>query len=195
MAYNLALDRPLGGGYWTFRPEAYLMYLPEVGARRTDAHSIYFETLGEHGFIGLGLFLLLGIFSLLACGRIIRRTRDVPDLDWMNGLARMIQVSLVGYAVSGLFLGLAYFDYYYALIALIVGMTTVLAQELPTAQVKQARPPPAIGVPPVPRPVPRPQPVPAAAGGAGSVAGKKKLQFLPSVREAVAFGRQWYDRL
>jgi hypothetical protein len=38
----------------------------------------------------------------------------------------MVQVSLVGYATAGAFLGLAYFDYYYTLIALVVLCKTVL---------------------------------------------------------------------
>jgi putative inorganic carbon (hco3(-)) transporter len=101
MAFNLAMHRPLGGGFETFAPATYLMYLPEAGPRKTDAHSIYFEIMAEQGFIGLGLFLAIGIFSLQACGSIIRRTRGIPDLLWMNELARMMQVSLVGYAVSG----------------------------------------------------------------------------------------------
>ncbi len=40
----------------------------------------------------------------------------------------MLQVSLLGYAVSGAFLGLAYFDLYYNLIALIV-LAKTLAQK------------------------------------------------------------------
>jgi probable O-glycosylation ligase (exosortase A-associated) len=195
MSVNLALHRPLGGGYWTFRPEAYLMYLPEVGPSNTDAHSIYFETLGEHGFVGLGLFLLIGIFTFLACGRIIRRTRNIPDLEWMNGLARMVQVSLVGYATSGLFLGLAYFDYYYALIAIVVGMTVVLQQEAPALQTQQARPPPAIGGPPVQRPALRPQPGSAMPGAPVPTAAGMRMKMLPTVRELRELGRQWYDRL
>ena len=41
----------------------------------------------------------------------------------------MIQVSLVGYATAGAFLGLAYFDYYYTLIALVVLCKTVLMSD------------------------------------------------------------------
>jgi probable O-glycosylation ligase (exosortase A-associated) len=131
MAYNSALDRPFGGGFEMFKPATYLMYLPEAGGRRTDAHSIYFETLGEHGFIGLGLFLALGIFAWRTCSGIIRQTRDLPDMVWMRNLAAMLQVSLVGYAVSGAFLGLSYFDYYYALLAIIVGMRLILDRHSP----------------------------------------------------------------
>ena len=133
MALNLALHEPFGWGFGAFGPQAYLMYLPEVGARGTDAHSIYFEILGEQGFIGLALFLLLGIFAMSACARIIKQTKGQLDMQWMQTLAAMIQVSLIGYAVSGAFLGLAYFDLYYALLAIIVGMTVVLKQRKDTA--------------------------------------------------------------
>jgi hypothetical protein len=105
------------------------MYLPEVGARRTDAHSVYFELMAEHGFIGLGLFLVLGISTFLTCGKIARRTRRSPDDAWMNELARMLQVSFVGYAAAGAFLGLAYFNYLYALVAIVVGLRVVAEKQ------------------------------------------------------------------
>jgi hypothetical protein len=101
------------------------MYLPEVGARGTDAHSIYFEVLAEHGFIGLALFLAIGVFALSACRRLIKDNKRDPDRRWIADLAAMIQVSLIGYAVSGAFLGLAYFDYYYAILAIIIGLQVV----------------------------------------------------------------------
>ena len=41
----------------------------------------------------------------------------------------MVQVSLVGYASAGAFLGLAYFDLYYDLIAVIVLCRTVIASQ------------------------------------------------------------------
>ena len=44
----------------------------------------------------------------------------------MSDLAAMLQVSLIGYAASGAFLGLAYFDLYYHLIALIVILRVLL---------------------------------------------------------------------
>jgi probable O-glycosylation ligase (exosortase A-associated) len=125
MAWNLALDRPLGGGFEVFRPASYALYLPEWSKRATDAHSIYFEVLAEHGFIGLGLFLTIGILSLSGCRRLIKDNKRDPDRMWIVNLAAMIQVSLIGYAVSGAFLGLAYFDYFYAIVALIVGLQVV----------------------------------------------------------------------
>ena len=105
------------------------MYAP-FGYDVHDAHSIYFEILGEHGFIGLGMFLLLGIFALRSSRQIMRLTKDVDHLQWMFHLGSMMQVSLVGYAVTGAFLGLAYFDLYYALIAIVVITRNLLSKEL-----------------------------------------------------------------
>jgi uncharacterized membrane protein len=51
----------------------------------------------------------------------------------MSDLAAMIQVSIVAYASAGTFLGLAYFDYFYLLVALVVGLTVVLKQEMPNS--------------------------------------------------------------
>ncbi|HID41482.1 MAG TPA: putative O-glycosylation ligase, exosortase A system-associated, partial [Pyrodictium sp.] len=127
-AFNLALDRPLvGGGFETFRPRWFLEYAPNP-YKVHDAHSIYFEVLGEHGFVGLALFLLLGWLTLRRAGRIRRLTKGRESLLWAHDLASMIQVSLVGYAVAGAFLGLAYFDLYYALVAMTVMLGRVVEE-------------------------------------------------------------------
>lgn len=119
-AYNLAKDRPLtGGGFETFDRNLFLIYAPEP-ERFHDAHSIYFEVLGEHGFVGLALFLMIGVLSLKRAQWIIKQARHHPDLQWAADLAAMLQVSMIGYAAGGAFLGLAYFDLYYILVALVV---------------------------------------------------------------------------
>jgi probable O-glycosylation ligase (exosortase A-associated) len=122
-AYNLALDRPLvGGGFQTFTDELFLRYAPNPTDVH-DAHSIYFEMLGEQGFVGLFLFLLLGFLALRSgtwVRRTLKRRPDIPSLGWASDLAGMLQVSVIGYAVGGAFLGLAYFDLYYHLVALLL---------------------------------------------------------------------------
>ena len=130
MAANLAMHRPLGGGFEAFQPEMFAAYSPEPN-RVHDAHSIYFEVLGEHGYPGLALFLLLGLVTWRSAGKIMRSCRGDPERRWAAHLATMIQVSLVGYASAGAFLGLAYFDYYYSLIAVIVLLKTLLLRPAP----------------------------------------------------------------
>jgi probable O-glycosylation ligase (exosortase A-associated) len=202
MAINLALHRPLGGGFETFAPATYLMYLPEVGGRTTDAHSIYFETMAEHGFIGFGLFLAIGIFSLQACGRISRSTRGIASLEWMNELARMMQVSLVGYAATGAFLGLAYFNLYYALIAIIVGMDVVLKKELAAlgtepAHVRNPSPSAEREVPTLPGSMAGTFQRARRTGPARvpPQAGVSSVKPLPSPKEIIALMKDWYRRL
>lgn len=119
-AFNLALDRPLvGGGFNVFDPTLFFHYAPNP-LDFHDSHSIYFEMLAEHGFVGLVLFLALGLLTFRTGSWVIRNAKKYSELAWAGDLAAMLQVSLVGYAVGGAFLGLAYFDLYYHLIALIV---------------------------------------------------------------------------
>jgi probable O-glycosylation ligase (exosortase A-associated) len=126
-AFNLAKDNPItGGGFGVFLPHLFNIYAP-VPEDFHDSHSIYFEVLGEHGFIGLGLFLALGLSALLLAGSTTRMCKKVPQLEWIADVNRVIQVSLIGYAVGGAFLGLAYFDLYYHLLAIIV-LTRILAR-------------------------------------------------------------------
>lgn len=116
VAWNVALDTFVGGGANMFTPNTFQIYAPEPH-RVHDVHSIYFEMLGEQGIPGFFLFILLGWIFWRRCARMIRRYRNDPDRKWAADLAAMLQVSFIGYAVSGAFLGLAYFDYYYDLIA------------------------------------------------------------------------------
>ena len=119
-AYHLAADHPLfGGGFGTFTPDLFLRYAPNPTDFH-DSHSIYFEVMAEHGFVGLFLFLALGATSLITCARNISLAKKREDLAWSIPLSRMLIVALCSYAVGGAFLGLAYFDLYYHLIALVV---------------------------------------------------------------------------
>ncbi len=113
-AFNLASRRFFGGGFEAF-------------SRRLDAHSIYFEVLGEHGFVGLLLFLLLWAFAWMAASRIRRQAEKIEDMAWLAMLMRMTQVALAAYLATGAFLGMAYFDYPYNLVLIVVVAQRILA--------------------------------------------------------------------
>ncbi|MEO5365756.1 MAG: putative O-glycosylation ligase, exosortase A system-associated [Magnetococcus sp. WYHC-3] len=132
-AVNVANDRPfLGGGFRAFHWRWFKKYAPNPDDFH-DAHSIYFEVLGEHGYFGLLLWLMFYLLGFAGAGTIQRRTRRRDDLKWAGQLAAMIQVALVGYAAAGAFLGLAYFDLPYHLVSLVVVTRLVVEQELATA--------------------------------------------------------------
>ena len=126
--YGLAVARDspvVGGGFEIFRGNK-----ADTAAGYRSAHSIYFETLAEHGYVGLAIFLALGIGTYMTAGSIMRRARDRPDLAWAADLAAMIQVSIAAYAVAGLFLDLATFDLYYHLVAIAVVASSLVQQRL-----------------------------------------------------------------
>jgi probable O-glycosylation ligase (exosortase A-associated) len=130
MAINLANDRPLvGGGFEGFNREAFARYAPDPGYFLA-AHSIYFQMLGEHGYVGLMLFLLVWILVWRNASWIINRSRSQSELRWASDLARMIQVSLVGYAVGGAFQNKAYFDLPYDLLVALVLTRLLVEKEL-----------------------------------------------------------------
>ena len=119
MATHLANDRPLGGGFYIYTNEIFARYAP-VPDDIHAAHSIYFQVLGEHGYVGLILFLSVGLFTFRSAYRIRRQAKDREDARWLYHLAGMMQVSMIGYAVGGAFLSLAYFDLPYNVLVIIV---------------------------------------------------------------------------
>ena len=56
MAFNVANDRPLvGGGFELYTPKTFARYAPNPEAIHS-AHSVYFQILGEHGYVGFADF-------------------------------------------------------------------------------------------------------------------------------------------
>ncbi len=143
-AWNVAKDRVTGGGFMMFQPAVFRQYAPEPG-RVHDAHSIYFQVLGNHGFVGLFIFLLLLVMTWLSCGAIIRQAKKNPNLKWAQDLGAMVQVSLAGYLSAGAFLGLGYFDYIYHLIAVAVVVRHLVKAQKPVGLVPTASESPAVG--------------------------------------------------
>lgn len=156
---NMANDHPItGGGYDAYTEELFSVYSERPNIEWTGPHSIYFETLGDHGWIGLTIFLLMGLALYRSMSYVMKHANKYEDMHWARDLAGMIQVSTVGYAVAGAFLELAKFDLYYMLITLAVVMITLLkkrmAQEEEVVEVedkyskfkKDLKSPPSLGV-------------------------------------------------
>ena len=119
MALNIANDRFTGGGYAIESAEVFAQYAPDPSMILT-AHSIYFQALGEQGWIGLFLFLALGFLGFYNAARLRKVAREKPETAWIYPLAGMIQVSMVGYAVGGAFLSLTYFDLPYNVLIIVI---------------------------------------------------------------------------
>lgn len=137
LAWHYAIDKatehPLtGGGFETFQ-DAWV-----------DAHSGYFKILGEHGFFALALWVSLLFGTMIALERLRWKAALYDSMAWISNYARAFQISLLGYAVGGSFLNVAYWDIFYHLVALCVLLKVMLGkvvmaseEERITAQAKR----------------------------------------------------------
>jgi putative inorganic carbon (HCO3(-)) transporter len=126
-AWNLAFHYPAGVGFNFARPELFARFSPYPDMHLA-AHSIYFQVLGNHGFIGLAIFLGLWITTWQSAGWLRTQKNLLPEAKWTADLGAMCQVALAGYAVGGAFLSLAYFDLPYNIMAIVV-LTRVWVQK------------------------------------------------------------------
>jgi putative inorganic carbon (HCO3(-)) transporter len=103
---------PLGGGFMAFLIDH--VEIPGGGSDpgRTEFarafHSIYFEVLGEHGYPGIVMFLLLAGSTFFILRRLARKARPHPELQWVVGLADALQSGLAVFMTSGAFVGIAF---------------------------------------------------------------------------------------
>jgi len=123
-AWQYALDkfpeRPImGGGFLVFDDEY-----------KTSSHNSYVQALGEHGAIGLLLYVSLLVAAAATSISIRKRTAGHSELEWANHLAFMIQVSLLGYAVGSLTITAAFFPIFYAILGVLISLQVLVSREL-----------------------------------------------------------------
>jgi probable O-glycosylation ligase (exosortase A-associated) len=87
-------------------------------------HSSYFEMLGEQGYPGLALWLLLHILGVAQMELVRRRYRNETgaDLAWIAPLANALQQAQIVYLVGSLFVGIAFQPFCYLLVGLQIGL-------------------------------------------------------------------------
>ena len=133
-------DHPLGGGFEVYRANKL-----KVETRRVDSdqqgsvssvalqqtedharafHSAYFEMLGEQGWPGLVLWLLLQGLGILQLETTMRRLRrdPTPENDSDRALANALQQAHFVYMTGALFVGIAFQPFIYMLIGLQIGL-------------------------------------------------------------------------
>jgi putative inorganic carbon (HCO3(-)) transporter len=119
-AWGIARDYPLGIGFNAARESLFAQYSPYFEGTTHAAHSIYFQVMGNHGFVGLALFLAIWIGTWHVAGWLRRQAGTRPETAWCADLGAMCQVSLIGYAVGGAFLSLSYFDLPYNIMVMVL---------------------------------------------------------------------------
>jgi putative inorganic carbon (HCO3(-)) transporter len=117
----------MGGGFETFTPQLEARFTPQFSF--AGPHSIYFQTLGEQGFVGLGIFLFLLGGTFFGLRRMRRRVRGQPGFTWIDNYSNALEVCLLAYIVSGAFLPRAYFDLWFQLVAAAALLKILYGQE------------------------------------------------------------------
>ena len=140
--FHIATERVTGGGFASSESTWVVQSFPTPGGLTEGlaAHSIYFQVIGDHGFIGIALFLGLLGSALLNTVMVLNMTRGRPDLRWANQLARMLQVSIIAYMVGGAALSMAYYDGSLILIVLTAALHYTVKRGAPEAAALQAGP-------------------------------------------------------
>jgi probable O-glycosylation ligase (exosortase A-associated) len=134
----IALDNPvLGGGILVnLMPQVWRGYAQRLTSELTfvptppptiplASHSIYFQVLGENGFTGLFLFILLFWMAFRTIKIIRTRARPYPDLTWSADLAVSIRMSLMLYLATGALLPIPYLEFPYLLIGCLSALTHI----------------------------------------------------------------------
>lgn len=139
VAFYCAIDHfPVGAGFYGPQLDAvFHIYRPDETSHA--AHSIYFQVLGEHGFIGLAIYLMLIAAAFISSNRVRNMSRDISELRWAYEMASMFQISLVAFCVGGAALSMAYYDVFFVVVALLLPLeeivrSTVAARNAPSAE-------------------------------------------------------------
>lgn len=138
---------PMGGGFEVYRQNR-IRYdieqsdsrsgLPPIDAPEATEvvdegrafHSSYFEMLGEQGFPGLLIWLIIqvgGVWRMEIIARMYRK-RNRADEAWVAPLATALQNSQIIYLVGSLFVGIAFQAFFFMLTALQIGFDTYLSR-------------------------------------------------------------------
>lgn len=137
-------SNPLGGGFEAYRQNQirYDMVKAEGDGNnaKLDAtavvdkgrayHSAYFEMLGEQGYPGLAMWLILQIAGIFRM-EVLRRRYAHADADkaWIAPLASALQCAHVVYMLGACFVGIAFQPFIFMLIGAQIGLDTYTARK------------------------------------------------------------------
>jgi len=133
--WNFVEDYPLMGGSFYTLPDVSIFQRYKTrdlpgGFLSSGPHSIYFQVLGEQGFVGFAIYFGLAISCLMTLFSLRQRTFSVPHLKWISVYADIVFVSLIGFLVTGAFLGFADFDLYYQFVACVCILKILYIREM-----------------------------------------------------------------
>ncbi|AQR73730.1 putative O-glycosylation ligase, exosortase A system-associated [Sphingomonas sp. LM7] len=136
---------PMGGGFEAYRQNQ--IRYEKVAVQQADGstakidrslevdkarayHSAYFEMLGEQGWPGLAIWLVINLAGLFRMEVLRRRYRKPePGQEWIAPLASALQSAHVIYLLGAVFIAIAFQPFVYMLIGAQIGLDTYCARK------------------------------------------------------------------
>jgi hypothetical protein len=138
-------SKPFGGGFMVYLGNELRFETVETDQRGANQdveakvhvdrarafHSSYFEMLGEQGWPGLILWLMIHVTGLFRMEAIYRRFRNQPPDQgrWMASLAGALQQAHFVYLAGALFVGIAFQPFVYMLVGLQIGLDVYASRQ------------------------------------------------------------------
>ena len=135
--WDYAKVNPFGGGFDAYRQNKIAYDLkagdaaagPKLAVDQARAyHSAYFEMLGEQGYPGLALWLLMHLAGLWRM-EVLRRRHRAGDEAWAGSLAAALQSGHLVYLLGAAFIAIAFQPFIYMLLGAQIGLDTYLARK------------------------------------------------------------------
>jgi O-antigen ligase len=169
---DFAKLHPFGGGFEAYRQNSFsydtvkaenagdnntAIETERIEEKARAYHSGYFEMLGEQGYPGLALWLILHFSGLLQLELIQRRLRRRDDAESRSdrSLALALQSGHCVYLFGALFVGIAFQPFIFMLIGLQIALAMQVARRLAPPLEWQRRKPKAAVASPEPGDAPR----------------------------------------
>lgn len=150
---DYAIEHPFGGGFGAYASN--IIRLPNPDGTESIQlgrayHSMYFEVLGEQGFVGLAIFaILLGTFFANML-RLSRRTKNIPELAWLHDLAQTLMMFTLVYMAGGAFVGISFQPLLYYMLALGICASEYYRRCMILPAAVRSEAPPPVAAPPEP---------------------------------------------
>jgi probable O-glycosylation ligase (exosortase A-associated) len=94
------------------------------------SHNSYIEAAGEHGIVGFVLYILIVLSVIVHLSSVVKACRYDPQLFWARDLARLMQLSFVGYLVGSLVINHAFFEYFYVQVGLVAILHMLVVKKI-----------------------------------------------------------------
>lgn len=140
---DYAKEHPFGGGFDAYRGNHIRFETTKATGDRNNIaiertleidkarayHSAYFEMLGEQGYIGLALWLMINLGGIFRMEVLRQRYRKLPEMAWAAQLAGALQSGHIVYLLGASFVAIAFQPFVYMLIGAQIGLDTYLARK------------------------------------------------------------------